>query len=95
MILVEAAAFVNSNIFGRGILKIVAFFNIQVIFSVRFEDVSKTLGRKLQALEIYAEDMRNWPHSRSLQAVEHLARWRGATVGVEAAEAFLVLREVC
>jgi hypothetical protein len=25
---------------------------------------------------------------RSIQAVEHLARWRGATVGCEAAEAF-------
>ena len=60
-----------------------------------FEDVSKTLESKLQALEIYAEEMRTWPHSRSLQAVEHLARWRGSTVGCEAAEAFILLREVC
>ena len=60
-----------------------------------FEDVSKTLERKLQALEIYAEEMRTWPHSRSLQAVEHLARWRGSSVGCEAAEAFILLREVC
>ena len=60
-----------------------------------FEDVSKTLERKLQALEIYAEEMRTWPHARSLQAVEHLARWRGSSVGCEAAEAFILLREVC
>ena len=60
-----------------------------------FEDVSKTLERKLQALEIYAEEMRTWPHSRSLQAVEHLARWRGSSVGYEAAEAFMLLRELC
>jgi N-acetylglucosamine malate deacetylase 1 len=36
--------------------------------------------------------MRDWPHSRSYEAVEHLARWRGACVGVEAAEAFMLGR---
>ena len=60
-----------------------------------FEDVSITLDRKLQALEIYNEEMRTWPHSRSLKAVEHLARWRGSSVGYEAAEAFMLLRELC
>ena len=60
-----------------------------------FEDVSKTLERKLEALEIYTDEMRTWPHPRSSQAVEHLARWRGSSVGCEAAEAFILLREVC
>jgi len=60
-----------------------------------FEDVSSTLARKLQALEAYSSEMRSWPHSRSMQAVEHLAHWRGASVGKEAAEAFILLREVC
>ena len=60
-----------------------------------FEDVSGSISRKLQALEAYSIEIRPWPHSRSLKAVEHLARWRGATVGTEAAEAFMLLREVC
>ena len=60
-----------------------------------FEDVSITLDRKLQALEIYTKEMRPWPHSRSFQAVEHLSRWRGSSVGCEAAEAFVLMREVC
>jgi N-acetylglucosamine malate deacetylase 1 len=60
-----------------------------------FEDVSGTINRKLQALEVYFAEMRPWPHSRSLQAVEHLARWRGASVGCESAEAFELIREVC
>ena len=30
----------------------------------------------------------------ALKAVEHLARWRGAQVGVEAAEAFCLLRQL-
>ena len=59
-----------------------------------FEDVSKTLPLKLQALEVYNSEMRSWPHPRSMQAVEYLARWRGATVGCEAAEAYMVMRSV-
>jgi N-acetylglucosamine malate deacetylase 1 len=57
-----------------------------------FGDISATWPRKLAALQAYATEMRAWPHSRSLQAVEHLARWRGASVGVQAAEAFVVGR---
>ena len=34
------------------------------------------------------------PHARSYQAVKHLARWRGATVGCEAVEAFAIGREI-
>ena len=57
-----------------------------------YMDISSTLSAKLAALGHYAREMRAFPHPRSLQAVEHLARWRGATVGVEAAEAFVVGR---
>jgi LmbE family N-acetylglucosaminyl deacetylase len=53
-----------------------------------FVDVTDFLPKKLAALEIYADELRAFPHPRSIEAVEHLARWRGATVGVKAAEAF-------
>ncbi len=59
-----------------------------------FEDISDTLNLKIKALEAYKSEMRDWPHSRSTKAVEHLARWRGASVGVEAAEAFMLVREI-
>ena len=59
-----------------------------------FVDISVTLGRKLAALEAYAEELRAWPHPRSRQGVEHLAHWRGATVGVDAAEAFMLGRQL-
>ncbi len=59
-----------------------------------FEDVSETLDAKKRALEAYGGEMRPWPHARSLDAVEHLARWRGATVGLGAAEAFVLGRAV-
>ena len=60
-----------------------------------FVDVTDTLDIKVQALKAYSMEMRAWPHPRSLDGVKHLARMRGATVGVEAAEAFMLLREIC
>lgn len=57
-----------------------------------FIDISSTLDQKLLALEAYSVELRDWPHPRSREGAEHLARWRGATVGCEAAEAFLLVR---
>ena len=59
-----------------------------------FEDISDTLELKIKALEAYESEMREWPHARSIKALEHLARWRGASVGAEAAEAFMLVREI-
>jgi len=59
-----------------------------------FVDISSQWPRKREALEAYASEMRPWPHARSIEALEHLARWRGAQVGVEAAEAFCLLRQL-
>ncbi len=59
-----------------------------------FVDISTTLNRKMAALEAYAAELRDWPHPRSRQGVEHLAHWRGATVGVDAAEAFILGRQL-
>lgn len=59
-----------------------------------FVDISAHWPRKREALAAYASEMRPWPHARSIEALEHLARWRGAQVGVEAAEAFCLLRQL-
>lgn len=60
----------------------------------RFVDVSDVIERKVDALGAYESEMRPFPHSRSIEAVRALATWRGASVGVAAAEAFEVVREV-
>lgn len=57
--------------------------------------VSIDVEEKLKALRAYEAEMRAYPHPRSLEAIEALARWRGASCGVLAAEAFEVVREVC
>lgn len=59
-----------------------------------FVDISATLDRKLRALAAYSQELRDWPHPRSLRGVEQLARWRGATVGLDAAEAFQLGRAI-
>ena len=60
----------------------------------RFVGIEKTLERKLDALRAYRAEMRDFPHPRSYETVQALARLRGSTVGLAAAEAFTVLREV-
>lgn len=59
-----------------------------------FIEIEKYLDRKLEALRAYQSELREYPHPRSLEAVEYLARWRGATVGYTAAEAFILGRKV-
>lgn len=59
-----------------------------------FVDISEQFSRKKEALETYSSEMRPWPHARSIEAIEHLARWRGAQSGVAAAEAFCLLRQL-
>jgi LmbE family N-acetylglucosaminyl deacetylase len=57
-------------------------------------DISSFLHQKLEAMSLFESQIQSFPHERSLGALEALARHRGATVGVEAAEAFVQLRAV-
>lgn len=59
-----------------------------------FVNISETLDAKLDALQAYRDELREFPHPRSINAVEALARWRGASSGVSAAEAFCLGRLV-
>lgn len=58
-------------------------------------DISHQLDRKLAALAAYAEEMREFPHARSIEGLRHQAQWRGSQIGVMAAEAFVVERQMC
>lgn len=57
-------------------------------------DVSDTLAVKVRALSKYESQMRPFPDARSIEAVEHLAKWRGAQMGMHAAEAFVLVRRL-
>ncbi|EGU40408.1 PIG-L deacetylase family protein [Vibrio splendidus] len=51
------------------------------------------LKAKKLAMECFASQLRPFPHPRSIEAIEHLAALRGATVGSYSAEAFVIVRE--
>ncbi len=67
---------------------------IEPVFAPQmFIDVSDHLSAKLDALKCYQSQVQPFPSSRSIESVSALARWRGSTVGMKAAEAFCVIRE--
>jgi LmbE family N-acetylglucosaminyl deacetylase len=63
-----------------------------------FVDISATLEAKLGAVEAYREtfqsEVKLFPHPRSPEAVRIYAQQRGVSVGMQAAEAFVLVREL-
>ena len=59
-----------------------------------YVDISGALETKLKAMAEYKSELKEFPHPRSLEAISALAKIRGAAVGVEAAEAFMLVREI-
>ena len=64
-------------------------------FSPRlYEGVNNFWERKILALSAYGEEIRPYPHSRSLEAISALADVRGSQVGMLKAEAFDIVRSL-
>lgn len=59
-----------------------------------FVDVTDTIDRKLEAFEMFASQVKEPPHERSVQALRALAQLRGARVHKPACEAFVLVRNV-
>jgi LmbE family N-acetylglucosaminyl deacetylase len=59
-----------------------------------FVDISTTLEIKIKALMVYESEVREFPHPRSIEALRSIARWWGSVVGVGAAEAFELIRDI-
>ena len=55
---------------------------------------SHCLLAKKAALKAYSIELRQFPHTRSEEAIDNLAAYRGQSVGKMAAEAFCLIREV-
>lgn len=73
-----------------------AFQSHQAGFSPNvFTDIDKTLAVKLKAMAAYESEVRSFPHPRSADALTCIARRWGSAVGLAAAEAFELVREVC
>jgi LmbE family N-acetylglucosaminyl deacetylase len=59
-----------------------------------FVDISESLEAKFKALQAYENEMREFPHPRSLQAIQATAQRWGSVAGVLAAEAFELIRSI-
>ncbi|MCP4933877.1 MAG: PIG-L family deacetylase [bacterium] len=58
----------------------------------KYTNIKQYLEQKMAALACYDSEMRPFPHIRSHEAVKALVAYRGASVGMAAAEAFSVIR---
>lgn len=59
-----------------------------------FIDVTFTLDKKLEAVNFYKSEMKNFPHPRSIENLEITAKRWGSVIGKKYAEAFEVVRIV-
>ena len=59
-----------------------------------YVDISETLDIKLKAMSEYRSELKEFPHPRSLEAISALAKMRGTAIGVKAAEAFMLVRDL-
>lgn len=59
-----------------------------------YEEVTETLESKFEAMRMYASEVREFPHPRSQEAIEALAKKRGSEAGLTRAEAFMLVRSV-
>lgn len=57
-----------------------------------FVDISKYLDAKIKAMNYYVSEMRPFPHPRSKEALISIAKRWGSVSGVNAAEAFELIR---
>ena len=59
-----------------------------------WSDITGTFWKKIEAMKCFTTQIRAFPHPRSLEAIEALARLRASTVGVQYAEAFSIIRSI-
>jgi N-acetylglucosamine malate deacetylase 1 len=90
---------------GLGVRRVLAFETLsstdaappvvgRAFVPVVFNDISAELERKLEIMALYESEAQLDPLPRGPEAIRALARFRGATVGVEYAEAFWLVREL-
>ncbi len=59
-----------------------------------YVDISPYMDKKIEALTCYQSQLSEFPGARSIENIKALAKFRGATVNVEAAESFAIVRMI-
>jgi LmbE family N-acetylglucosaminyl deacetylase len=66
----------------------------QIFFPNYYEDITKFLTKKKNAMKVYKSEIKKFPFPRSVKTIDALARLRGSQIGKNAAESFEILREI-
>ena len=57
-------------------------------------EIDNEIKYKIKAMKFYKSELKKYPHSRSLKAIEALAKFRGISSGFKYAEGFVLVREI-
>ena len=66
----------------------------KIFFPNYYEDITKFLTKKKNAMKIYKSETKSFPFPRSMKTIDALARLRGSQIGKNAAESFEILRVI-
>jgi LmbE family N-acetylglucosaminyl deacetylase len=69
-------------------------FSDDAFIPTHFENISDTMSHKFEAMKCFKSQIRDFPSTRSLETIESLAKFRGATVGFSRSEAFMTIRTI-
>jgi len=59
-----------------------------------YNDITDYLDKKIEAMKIFKSQVAEYPNARSLESIRALAVYRGSSMNMKAAEAFVLLREI-
>lgn len=59
-----------------------------------YENINEYLDKKIEILKCYQTEIKNYPHPLSTEGIRILANRRGLTVGINAAESFMLIRGI-
>jgi LmbE family N-acetylglucosaminyl deacetylase len=59
-----------------------------------FEEITGYFSKKSDAMKCFESQLKPFPHPRSIESLESLAKYRGASVGHPFAEAFSLRRSI-
>lgn len=58
----------------------------------RYVEITKEIAHKIKAFKMYKSEIEDFPHPRSIKAIENLSIQRGVESGLKNAEAFQIIR---
>ena len=60
----------------------------------KFIDIAKTINKKICAFKCYKREIQKFPHSRSIEGIKTIAKYRGMMSGLKYSEAFIIHRMI-